>query len=262
MSWKLIIDTAEQQSKMNLWAPELDRFGIIYERRRLDTGDFWIVFSSRSDEEVWCIIERKTPDDMYASIVGQKNVATSSDRYWDQATRMNASGAHRVAYMIVGNIETVRDRLRKRVPQKSIMSALAHIQMAMPRINCFPVCKESDVPHVLKSLLRYCEEEKQKESGESSSGVRSTDVSAHCKKRSAEDSGTALKFMLCQIKGVSEIIADAIVRYYPSMSDLIDAYRGCDDAKLLLASFSASKNRKIGPTISERIYRLLFNTED
>lgn len=69
------------------------------------------------------------------------------------------------------------------------------------------------------------------------------------------------------IDGVSEKRALAIVQKYPTLRNLLDAYNQNDAPQRILADIEIpgtgkSKSRKLGDTLSARIYNLLYSNDD
>lgn len=77
------------------------------------------------------------------------------------------------------------------------------------------------------------------------------------------------KAQLVQIPGISSIIADNIIKYYPSLVTLFESYFKCGDdetkkinlIKNLTFQSSNGKSRKFGPKISQKLYIYLFNKD-
>lgn len=75
--------------------------------------------------------------------------------------------------------------------------------------------------------------------------------------------------MLTVIPGVSEEKAATIVRMYPSIKALMTAYRECSSIDerenmlkdLIVASFTAKKDSKIGKAISKKVYQFLTSKD-
>jgi hypothetical protein len=60
--------------------------------------------------------------------------------------------------------------------------------------------------------------------------------------------------ILLQLHRVSEPIVTAIIKLYPTMQSLVNAYSKSDDPEKLLVGIQVSGNRKIGVAISRRIH--------
>uniref|UniRef100_H2ZQR2 ERCC4 domain-containing protein n=1 Tax=Ciona savignyi TaxID=51511 RepID=H2ZQR2_CIOSA len=74
------------------------------------------------------------------------------------------------------------------------------------------------------------------------------------------------KQMLLQMHNLSPDMADAIIKMYPTIHALMSAYQGCSckDGENLLADIVIRRgfgtllnNRKIGPELSKRIYKMM-----
>jgi hypothetical protein len=69
--------------------------------------------------------------------------------------------------------------------------------------------------------------------------------------------------MLCAIPGVSTKIAKIISYKYKNMNELIQAYNEIDEvgkAESLLANIQLSEKRRLGMSLSIKIYKSLFET--
>lgn len=278
MVWKILINTDEK--KKTYVECSLRCLGVRCEKKCLETGDYWVIREDEDGDEVWCIIERKTPSDMYSSIVTPHFSSRTSDasslnskknknnvpRYWDQATRMNAHDETPfIFYMLVGKLPA---NMRTSNKWKTLYTSLTAVQMAMPRIHLIHLDDENQVPYQLMTFLEKSKSERSRTITPDTKDdtprrpPRSTDVNVVCAKRKASDNPTlSAHLMLATIHGVSDAVAAAITEQYPNgIQTLIEAYQRCHSNKkkrTLLKNIvitRSNKRRKLGPILSERIY--------
>lgn len=273
MAWKVLIGSDEKKGASVEKA--LKKLDVACERKKLETGDYWIV----REDIVWCIIERKTYPDMYASIINRKaqivdgeNKKRGAPRYWDQATRMNATAAPYIFYMLVGGMT---HRLEQIGAWKMIKTALTNIQMSMPKIHHIELRTEKDVPAQLKTFMELCKQQRcrsmQPENADDrpTRPPRSIEVAAvGAKRKAGDDPEQCARLMLATIHGVSDHVAAAVSQSYPGpISTLMTAYQQCSDQKQassLLKSIEINrcgKKRKLGPKLSSRIHSTLCGGE-
>jgi len=189
---------------------------------------------------VLAVFERKTTADLLASI--------RDGRYRDQFQRLQASGVQHVFYLICGSFDRVDD-----TQMKQMLSAQTHMGIAAKHV-CILYCPRGtqDVVHVLQRAAKYVTQVAQ-----------GTDTlafdqfsSAGAKKKVTAQDAVYLSQLQC-MSGMSIDKARAIAAQFPSLSVLLDAFKGSENPPAVLSRVVVGK-RNLGPAMSRRLYEALF----
>lgn len=245
---KLYIDSREHQL-ISLFS-ETD---IQIETKQLDIGDILI---TDDNDQVYCIIERKTIKDMLASV--------KDGRYKEQKLRLlsNFNKKH-IIYLIEDfysfeglnnkSIESTiihslfRDEL-KYIFSRNLKDTFYVIQCIYARIQAHPeyfMLTESG-------------------SGAGDGGIGNSGggyFSLHSIKKSNSDCPETInKALYCQIPGVSSQSAGALYNHYGSFAEMIIALKelSCEDKMKNLQSIKVN-NRKMNKNIIANIMKYVFN---
>ena len=218
----------------------------------LDLGD--ILFRERESGEVILIIERKTLPDLRASIC--------DGRAREQKTRLLYSGISkdRIMYLIEGNMNLVGDN---GIPATTLLGSLINTQLR----DGLKVYKTVDLQETTKFVMKlyskladdrahyFCDQ------GEITSAKYVSTLKTRKKANMTPE--VWLIAQLSLIPQVTELIASEIVKVYPNVSSLVQAYTATDTktADNLLADItyplSSGRTRRIGGKISQRIHSFM-----
>jgi ERCC4-type nuclease len=124
---------------------------------------------------------------------------------------------------------------------EDIDQELIHLQTS---INCF-IIETNTAEETVQWIVQLVHD--------TSTDIKHTTVP---RVRSGHDTADTWRLMLQQIHGVSAIVATSVVRTYPTLQSLVEAYNALPpaDAKELLAQIKISDKRKIGSALSTRIH--------
>ena len=205
--------------------------GVEVRRERLDVGD--IVVQCSDDSKV--CIERKTWPDLCASIC--------DGRLGEQKSRMVEDNV-RYVYAIEGaHVEGWNGFYRGSMRNKSMWGALVKIQF---RDHIGVVHTQSSEDTAAFAL--YVAHQLRHGGFE----TKATSVVSGVQKRKRDnlaDAGAALRAMLTVLPGMSSTKADAVLRSYPGVKQLVDA------SQAELASLPC-ENRKLGPKMADAIKKV------
>lgn len=211
------------------------------EQCSLPVGDF--VIRDEITDQLYCIIERKTIDDLSASI--------KDGRFREQKTRLleSTGDPQRVIYIIEGYTNNFNKRL---LPKDTLDSAIMNLSFKHNYKVLYTFSSE-DTFYKLKKLYKKI---KDKEFfGESTPGNKTNLIS-----KTQKMSNNIFVNQLCVIPGVSKSIADSIVLKYPTIKDVIESYNLCKEEKereMMLVNIEINSKRKIGKVLSKKIYTAL-----
>ena len=169
-----------------------------YVTKQLDVGDFHIC---NQNNELRFVIERKTLDDLSASII--------DGRYKEQKQRLNACNAP-VIYIIEG----LEKSSRKGVPYSTLQSAMVScsLQENFSVFRTYSSNETADILHIFDT--------KQVQA------IKNSEYSNFVKLKKKDNYTPQLvyKNMLSCIQGISDKTAELIMHEYPSIRLLIDAF--------------------------------------
>ena len=218
----------------------------------LDLGD--IIF--KKDNEEILVIERKTLSDLYSSI--------QDGRYKEQKIRLMSNySREKIVYIIEGTISSQNSKFFKN--SKSITDG-ALLNMAFrDKISIIRTKDINDTCNMLyllgKKIIKNPEFFSVESSSSNTSSISYLDTVKVAKKDNMTPSLCNI-IQLSQIPGVSKVMAQTIIEKYGSISNLICEYQNFDSGesneKENLLKNIQLKSRKLGPTLSKRIYNYLF----
>jgi ERCC4-type nuclease len=245
MSIQLLIDNREREIKDHF--KDKENVSIL----NLDIGD--ICF--KKGEETILIIERKTINDLSASII--------DGRSREQKMRLLGSGIskERIMYLIEGDI------MKTKTTIKGGTSTLVGSLINMCFRDGIRLYKSSSINETIFYIEKLFEKlEKDGDTFwkyENNNEISVVEYSATLKTKKKENMTPEVWFhkQLTLIPQVSGTIAEVIIKYYPSVNSLVMAYSALKDKKdcikmleCLIYSTTTGKSRKVGPKVSERIY--------
>lgn len=236
------------------------------ETRTLACGDFiWVARpksinpSDRTKDLVLdYVIERKRLDDLASSIF--------DGRFEQQKHRLLASGVRRPVYLIedVGSLRA--GNLTSSGLAQAVVNILTHDGIGVEKVknaahsNDYLVSMTRCLEKFYSQVdLKSCTQERLK-SGESEKHEMMT--FSEFQTKGAKITNWTVREMfakhLIQIMGMSDKRVAVIIKKYPTLSALIEAYKECKTRKereCLLAKLAIpDSNRTIGPAISKRVY--------
>ena len=189
-----------------------------------------------SENEIKCIVERKTLDDLSSSII--------DGRYKEQKSRLLASN-HKIVYIIEG-----MQKNNHGVKFSTLLSAILNCQFRdnITVIRTKDLNETATVLIMLKDKLKFndCNETR----------VISYESNIHIsKKQNMTKENVFIKQLSC-IPGISENIATDIAKLYPTMKLLISKYNDLQTEKECEKLLTCING--IGSTISKKVYTFLI----
>ena len=254
MSIEFIIDTREQELISKL-SPIVK-----IKVEQLDIGD--ILF--RQDQEVILLIERKTVNDLKASIC--------DGRGREQKVRLlGTTPRQRIMYLIEGCLnKNLNDKISG-LPVDTLVGSLINTQLR-DGIHVYKTSTIDESVNFLQKLFDKLQKDGDKYFNDDEKTFSSSDYASSLKKNKKANMTPTVWFIsqLCLIPQVTEKIAEEIVQLYPTVKDLLLEYEKTPESirKKLLSDIKFSvkndKQRRIGDKISGRIYEFLYgiNKED
>jgi crossover junction endonuclease MUS81 len=248
---ELVIDIRERELIDMLQDIQVD-----FKVELLDIGD--ILF--RDGEQVILIIERKTVNDLKASIC--------DGRAREQKARlMSCVDIARILYVVEGNLSKPLDTPVSGVDVSTLVGSLINT-LFRDNIKVYKTVSLSETANFIKRLsdkLNTCDRVTYFQSDK---GTMDDAKYASTLKKRKKDNMTPSVWFICQlslIPQVTEIIASSIVNVYPSINDLVSAYNQIEDEERrisLLANLTYpiknDKVRSVGKKNSERIYKFIY----
>lgn len=229
MAFHLVIDTRENVFKEYF---DTDCF------QTLDVADIII----KRDEEIVVAIERKTIDDLKASIL--------DGRWKEQKARLCCSiPRDRIIYLIEGNI------LKKTTIKGGSTTLIGATINCMLRDN-IKVYKTGNVKESVSFIQKIFDSiQKNYEqfflTNENSITSDYTDV-IKIKKKDNHNPGVWYKQILLNIPQLSSRVADCIISKYPTLRELLHNFDE-NELKNLTYTSNNGKARKIGPKLAQKI---------
>lgn len=256
MSIELIVDTREQELISKL-SPIVD-----IKVEQLEVGD--IVF--RQDGEVLLVIERKTVNDLKASIC--------DGRGREQKIRLlGTTPRHRIMYLIEGSLNKKLDDKISGLPVDTLVGSLVNTQLR-DGIHVYKTFTIDESVNFLYKLLDKLQKDGDKYFRDDGKGISNSEYSSSLKRSKKANMTPTVWFIsqLCLIPQVTEKVAEEIVSLYPTVKDLLLEYEKTPESirKKLLSdikfSMKGEKQRRIGDKMSSRIYEFFYgitkNEED
>lgn len=250
--WVLHIDCKEPNAPE--LAEEIRSFNIETKVDNLAICDYWYyettahltVFRLTKEGKVWCGVERKKLADLLSSI--------QDGRYKDQTSRILKAGIPHSFFLVVGSIEALDGP-----DSQKVQHAMLHLQM-------YQNIKVAYVPHVgfvkpffVKMHQYLCEDP----SLERFSYPLIENLQNICRKRKLDTHKDVFPAQLMCIHGVSEGKATVICAVYCDFAALIQAYGALPEEKQKIAMLKdlQAGGKKIGPVLSERIFRCVMRKD-
>ena len=219
-----------------------------------------IVF--RQDGEIILIIERKTVNDLKASIC--------DGRAREQKLRLMGSGipVEKILYLIEGNLDKNLETKVSGLPVSTLLGSLINTQLR-DNIKVYKTLSlDETVNYIIKMLDKLTKD------GDTyfqtKQSISQTEYASSLKKTKKANMTPEVWFIcqLTQIPQVTDKIAEIIVFKYKNLVTLIREYEKTPDhlrVKLvadLTYELSSGKSRRIGDKISERIYNFMYGNEE
>ena len=225
--------------------------------RPLSIGDFcWVAQHTASGAEyvLDLIVERKRMSDLVHSVI--------DGRMREQRWRMKRTAFQRRVFLIEGDYEKTSTHYRHAIPQSTVDSVLSSLAVA----HGYRVQRVDNVAgsvQFLKDLHRQLLRELADTGVEVREEWRAFD--ARMKKRGGEEGDEERRrtwgSQLRMIRGVSPVIAAAIVQRFPHARALVAAFEACEglreEERLLSDLTFGAKSRRLGKQLSRRIRQVL-----
>jgi ERCC4-type nuclease len=231
-------------------------------QKTLEIGD--IIF--KIDGKPFIIIERKTTMDLHSSI---HDATKNYNRYHDQKMRIMSSDIPIKYYLVEGVIDNSNGYNFGENDKDRLYSAIVHTTLRdkIPVLRTFNM---DDTLKTLEKILSTLIKFKTKlwdlyvtNADTTTDSNTIIDYSKVIKSKKKDNITPEVCFLLQlrQIPGVSHNIAQEIVKLYPNMKSLINAYNNVTSEKdknnllkeILVPSETNNKSRKLGPVVSARI---------
>ena len=220
------------------------------EYKNLDLGDIIISYQSEDATiQLKCVFERKTIDDLQASI--------KDGRYHDQKKRLQDLDSP-VFYIIEGGCtysETVGAPIKSAIINTIVRDRIGVFRTVSIRDTYDLVCA------IAKRVQETPEQDIQQNNTQQISGLASTVLSPAALSTNKKES--VYVNMLCQIPGVSLKTAKAIEAVYPSWASLMTLATETEDEKLtqleaITTCDSKGNTRKVSSSTLKHILQALF----
>lgn len=225
-----------------------------YVVEQLQLGD--IVF--REAGEIILVIERKTIEDLKASICDGRNRE-------QKARLLGCIEANRIMYLIEGSLDHRLDTKVSGLPISTLIGSLINTQLR-DGIKTYKTASIKESANFLVKLKSKLEKDLPK-FFRAGGCISDTKYAASLKKSKKANMTPSVWFIkqLSLIPQVTERISEKIIEKYSNMCDLVGEYTRTPEhlrSKLLADIKYEIKNgklRRIGNKISERIYKFFFN---
>ena len=204
---KLLVDNREPRDMINILKSRIKNVKQI----NLDIGDFII---KTDTDEIIMIFERKSLADLVASI--------KDGRYSEQSFRLSEYplNNHSIYYIIEGNIMNFCNRNSESI-QKMIFSSM----LSLSYKKGFSLLHTSGSIETCEFIIRFIEKlelEKTNIKTQQSQDICYSNVIKSSKKSNITTENIG-EIMLSQIPGVSMVVAQAIMRHYKTIKNLINS---------------------------------------
>lgn len=255
MSIELVIDNREKYlvEELQRVTPSMYGGDLKFLVEQLDLGD---ILFRRGDETI-LIIERKTVDDLKASIC--------DGRGREQKARLLGSGTptNRIMYLVEGDM--TRSKVSG-IPISTLLGSIINTQLR----DDIKVYKTSGLCETAMYILKILDKLNKDGDGYFKEGPQKVQYAASLKKSKKANMTPEVWFtcQLTQIPQVTEKVADVIISRYPTLMSLLVEYQTTPDhlKQKLLSDIqyplSTGKMRRIGDKISERIYNFIHGVID
>lgn len=250
----LILDERETQMKDRFQFLKTNDSCVEYSHRPLDLGDILI---SKDNVDLF-ILERKTLSDLLASI--------KDGRYEEQSYRLMHStplNNHHIVYIIEG----MMSQLHSPIEKKTVYSAIIRLQA----FKGFSVIRTNNVNETCDYVLSLFNKTKKELSNGNEIWCTDSENKDHTKdycsviKKVKKENVTReniSEILLCQIPGVNNVSAKAILKHYEDIYELMTRIREDPCCLNSITIESKGKVRKLAKNISQNIVLYLGNLSD
>ena len=248
MSIELIVDTREQEVISKLSSM------VDIKVEQLEIGD--IVF--KQDGEILLVIERKTVNDLKASIC--------DGRSREQKSRLlGTMSRNRIMYLIEGSLNKKLDDKISGLPVDTLVGSLVNTQLR-DGIHVYKTSTIDESVNFLYKLLEKLQKDGDKYFKDEEKSITSSEYSSSLKRSKKANMTPTVWFIsqLCLIPQVTGKVAEEIVNIYPTVKDLLLEYEKTPESlrKKLLSDIKFfikdGKQRRIGDKMSSRIYEFFY----
>lgn len=248
----LVIDNREHDI-INLLKLE----NIKFSTENLDIGDIVL----KNNDEIICIIERKTVSDLKASIC--------DGRSKEQKARLMNCGIDlkRIMYLIEGNLSFSPDKNLHGIKVSALLGSIINTQFR-DSIKVYKTHNIKETVYFIIKLLNSFTSNYNEYFVDVPNHVSGKDYACTIKKKKKDNITPEVWFInqLSSIPQVSNTISNEIVSKYSSIHKLVLQYEGIADEnerENLLSDITYpiknNKTRRIGSKISSRIYKMIYN---
>ena len=206
-----------------------------WQKKQLPVGDAWIGLSGEEITAGGVVVERKSADDLEASIL--------DGRYREQRTRLLAYSVEKGAkalYIIEGDLDRLYGRLQKKALLKHMTRLSLRYGVGILQTSCL-----NETAELLRILQEQYEEDKSVFQAQT---LSYTDVVSSSRKTNRADNLFSL--MIQQCPGVSGKVAAALVSHFQTFPRLFTA-----DERMIAEVKNGA--RRIGPVVAKRLYEVL-----
>lgn len=251
---ELILDTRERYL-----IAELEKsFSVNTEQ--LELGD--IIF--KKDDEVILTIERKTINDLKASIC--------DGRHREQKARLIGSGksVNRIMYVIEGELDKPLDTKVSGIPISTLIGSLINTQLR-DNIKVYKTNSLFETSEFIKKLWDKLNKDYENYFNDDNEKISSSKYASTLKTSKKSNMTPEVWFIsqLSLIPQVTETIANEVVQKYGNMYLLMQEYDKTPEhlKPKLLSDITypiakGNKVRRVGDKISQRIYSFLYNINE
>lgn len=226
---------------------------------QLDIGD--IIF--KKDDEIILLVERKTVDDLKASIIDGRNR--------EQKARILGSGTpnERILYIIEGNLDKSLENKSYGVPISVLLGSLINTQYR-DNIKVYKTSSIQETSVYLKKILQKFNTDLDAYFNEDIYKINKNDYCETLNKKKKLNNTPSVWFInqLVLIPQVTVKIASVITEQYKTINILCNEYDRTPEhlkTKLLsdlLYPINNGKTRRIGDKVSARIYNYIYGIEE
>ena len=252
---ELILDVRE-----HYLIEKLQKSSIKFSQEQLPVGD--ILFRNHPDGETLLVIERKTVNDLKASIC--------DGRAREQKLRLIGSDipVEKIIYLIEGNLDKSLDDKISGLPVSTLLGSLINTQLR-DNIKVYKTLSlEESANYIIKLLNKLTKDRDLYFQGNSQ--ISKGEYASSLKKTKKANMTPEVWFIcqLTQIPQITEKIAEIIVEKYKNLVSLMRDYEKTPDhlrVKLLsdlTYILSSGKSRRIGDKISQRVYEFLYGIKN
>lgn len=229
---------------------EKDLIAMVGERARaanLPVGDVWVVDDAHEGEElppsgrIRVIVERKTVADLAASL--------NDGRYEEQSFRLGDAETpnHNIVYLLEGSVQSSR-----RVPAATLYGACVSLSY-YKGFSLYRTAGAAESARYLAVLDDKLRRDGAKGRVPATDAPRDGAYEATVRKKKSYSAGCVAESMLCQIPGVSNVVARALLREYGSLPAIAAAD---------LADFTyGAKPRRISKTTATNVAAAFLQTQ-